>query len=256
VTEPATWGEPETVSTAVTNRYGHLEARAWEHLHSRLTHRAAWIGNEGALPVIEGTLMRLATERLRRTGAPQPLWLWTSAQGLDPALLESLWSAWLRRFDLEHTFGFLNQTLGWTVPGVRDPESADRWTWLVIAAFTQLGLARELAADLRLPWEAPARAGRLTPARVRRDFRTSTRPCPAWPGHRNPPSQGRAALRADPTAERHRSAIQARKPSETRPSRSDRSDSPAPKVKNQARTRRPDGSFRSSRRSPRRSRRP
>ena len=39
---------------------------------------------------------------------------------------------------------FLKQTLGWTIPRVRHPEQADRWTWLVLAAFTQLRLARAL----------------------------------------------------------------------------------------------------------------
>ncbi len=43
----------------------------------------------------------------------------------------------IRRFDLEHTFRFLKQTLGWTTPRVRHPEQADRWTWLAVAAFTQ-----------------------------------------------------------------------------------------------------------------------
>src|SRR6266496_2374294 len=79
--------------------------------------------------------------------------------------------AFLRRFDLEHTFRLFKQVLGWTAPKVRDPAAADRWTWLVIAAHAQLRLARPLAADLRLPWEKPAPPGRLTPARVRRGFR-------------------------------------------------------------------------------------
>jgi hypothetical protein len=197
MTDPATWGEPETRSTAETVRYGRLDAQAWEAMHSRLTHRAAWIGHEGDLPLIEGALIRLRTERLPHTGQPVPLWLWTSAQGLDPGLLDAIWSAWLRRFDIEHTFRFLKQTLGWTVPQVRDPAAADRWTWLVIAAFTQLGLARGLAADLRLPWESPAAPGRLTPARVRRDFpnlhqalpRLARAPKPSKPGPGRPPGQ-------------------------------------------------------------------
>lgn len=50
-------------------------------------------------------------------------------------------------------------------------QAGDRWTWLVLAAHTQLRLARPLAADLRKPWERPAKPGRLTPARVRRGFR-------------------------------------------------------------------------------------
>lgn len=50
-------------------------------------------------------------------------------------------------------------------------EAADRWTWLVIAARTQLRLARSLAADLRRPWKKRTEQHRLTPARVRREFR-------------------------------------------------------------------------------------
>ena len=168
--DPDTWGRPDTATSTETARYGRLEAHAWEHLHSRLTHRAAWIGHSGDLPIIEGTLIRLETERLPHTGEPKPLWLWTSQHDLDADLLDAIWAAWLRRFHIERTFRFLKQTLGWTIPQVRDPEAADRWTWLVIAAFTQLGLARALAADLRPPWEAPAKPGRLTPARVRWDF--------------------------------------------------------------------------------------
>ena len=53
----------------------------------------------------------------------------------------------------EHTFCFLKQSMGWTTPRVRHPEQADRWSWLIVAAYTQLRLAREGVADLRLPWE-------------------------------------------------------------------------------------------------------
>ncbi|WP_153882857.1 hypothetical protein [Streptomyces sp. CB01881] len=46
--------------------------------------------------------------------------------------------------------------------------TVDRWAWLVIAAHTQLSLARPLVADLRHSRERPAEPNRLTPARVRR----------------------------------------------------------------------------------------
>jgi hypothetical protein len=96
---------------------------------------------------------------------------------------------------LEHTFRFLKQVLGWTRPRLRDPAAADRWTWLIITAHTQLGLARPLAEDLRLPWQRPAPASRLTPARVRRGFwaihgtlpRLAAAPKPGKPGPGRPP---------------------------------------------------------------------
>ena len=74
----------------------------------------------------------------------------------------------LRRFDLEHTFRFLKQTLGWTTPRIRTPEAADRWTWLLIAAYTQLRLARPLVEDRPRPWErTPATPARLLKLKLR-----------------------------------------------------------------------------------------
>ena len=123
------------------------------------------------------------------------MWLWTSITGATAADVDRWWQAFLRRFDLEHTFRLFKQTLGWTTPKLRDPAAADRWTWLVIAAHTQLRLARPLVADLRRPWERPAHPSRLTPARVRRGFRNirpttllpASAPKPSRPGPGRPP---------------------------------------------------------------------
>jgi hypothetical protein len=83
-----------------------------------------------------------------------------------------IWRAYIRRFDEEHTFRFLKQGLNWTLPRVRDPEQADRWTWLVLAAYTHLRLAAAAVHDRRLPWERPPQEDRaLSPYRVRRAFR-------------------------------------------------------------------------------------
>ena len=88
------------------------------------------------------------------------MWLWAPVPAAGDAEVTVLWQAHLRRFDLEHTFRFLKQQLGWTRPLLRDPAAADRWTWLVIAAYIQLYLARRLAAVTRLPWQRPRRPRR------------------------------------------------------------------------------------------------
>jgi hypothetical protein len=116
------------------------------------------------------------------------VWLWSSATDAAAAEIDRCWQSFLRRFDLEHTFRLFKQTLGWTVPKIRTPQAADRWTWLVIAAQTQLRLARPWAQDLRRPWEKPAPPGRLTPARVRRGFR-NLRAHTALPAHAPKPSR-------------------------------------------------------------------
>jgi hypothetical protein len=191
--DDATWPAPQITTTTVTSRYGMAVTAAWHRVHPRLTHRAAWLGHEGPLPVIEGTLIRLQVDHLPGDRDPKPVWLWFSATGADPASVDQMWQAFLRRFDLEHTFRLFKQVLGWTTPKIRGPHAADRWTWLIITVHAQLRLARPLAADLRLPWERPAPPGRLTPARVRRGFRNirATMPCPAGAPKPGKPGPGR-----------------------------------------------------------------
>ncbi len=191
--DPATWPEPRVATTTQTTRYGTAVAQAWDRLHPRLTHRSAWLDHGGDLPVIDGTLIRLRVDHLPGDRDPKPVWLWSSATGAGAEEVDRCWQAFLRRFDLEHTFRLFKQVLGWTTPKIRDPAAADRWTWLIITCHAQLRLARPLAADLRLPWERPAPPGRLTPARVRRGFRNirATMPCPAGAPKPGKPGPGR-----------------------------------------------------------------
>ncbi|MGK5554790.1 NF041680 family putative transposase, partial [Actinomadura kijaniata] len=169
--DPTTWGPPHAETVTITTRYGTAVATAWDRLHPRLTRRAAWSDFPGELPIIAGTVIRLQVDHLPTGGDPKPVWLWWSGTDATEADVDRLWQAFLRRFDLEHTFRMLKQTLGWTRPRIRAPEAADRSTWLVIAIHTQLRLARPLSTDLRRPWERPVPPGRLTLARVRRGFR-------------------------------------------------------------------------------------
>ena len=128
--DPATWPEPTAITTTDTTRYGTAIAIAWDRLHPRLTHRAAWLEHRGELPVLEGTLICLTVDRLPGDHDPKPVWLWSSRTNAAPSHVDRLWQAFLRRFDLEHTFRLFKQTLGWTTPRLRDPAAADRWTWL------------------------------------------------------------------------------------------------------------------------------
>lgn len=123
--------------------------------------------------MVEGTVVLVEVERLprgERRRKPKVLWLWWTGEG-EPDL-DLLWKAYSRRFDVEHFVKFLKGTLGWTTPRVRRPEQADRWTWLLLAAYAQLLLARSVVADRRLPWEAPLPPRKLTPTRVLRGFAT------------------------------------------------------------------------------------
>lgn len=184
--------EPDQELTTTDPVYGKVHVRAWHDLHPKLGRRGHWAGHDNP-PIVRGTVIRVQVEHLPKpTGrALKTLWLW--AAGATPADLDLAWRAYLRRFDIEHSFRFTKNTLGWTTPALRTPEQADRWTWLTVASYTQLRLARSLVEDLRLPWERPRDAAKLTPARVRRGFRRlrAIIDTPASPPKSQTPGPGR-----------------------------------------------------------------
>jgi hypothetical protein len=202
--DPTTWPEPSAEYTCEDAGYGAVRVRAFSKMHPKVcAHEGR--GSRGPLPIVVGTLVLVEVERLprgERRRKPRVLWLWWHGPEGEAPNLELIWRSYVRRFDLEHTFRFLKQALGWTTPRVRHPEQADRWTWLVLAAFTQLRLARAYVADVRLPWERRYEASRLTPVRVHRVVSTllaqvgtpaePPKPCGRSPGRPKGRLSGRA----------------------------------------------------------------
>ena len=167
-TAPATWLPPTRELWTADPQYGAVHVRAWARLHPAQQNHAAR-GTRKTRPVVRGTLIVVEVSRLPGPLRPwQLLWLWWSGPGAPD--LAVIWRASIRRFDEEHTFRFLKQVLNWTTPHVRLPEQADRWTWLVLAAYTQLRLAGHAVQDQRLPWERAQVRQPLSPYRVRRAF--------------------------------------------------------------------------------------
>ena len=187
--DPATWPAPTDERTDEDDQYGTVRVRAWAGLHGK-PGRSRRRPLRAQKPVVPGTLILVEVSRLPgRTRTPQALWLWWHGPGTPD--LAVVWRASVRRFDLEHTFRFLKQMLGWTTPRRRHPEQADRWTWLLVGAYSQLRLARRCVADARLPWQQPQLAGRLTPTRVQQAFpplllRLGTPTIPPKPCGRSP----------------------------------------------------------------------
>jgi len=205
--DPSTWPEPSAEHRCEDAGYGSVRVRAWAELHPKVRNHAGR-GSRGPLPIAVGTLVLVEAERLprgERRRKPRVLWLWWHGpEGTTPDL-GLIRRAYVRRFDLEHTFRLLKRSMGWTTPRVRHPEQADRWTWLVVAAYAQLRLARARVADRRLPWERRYDAGRLTPVRVHRAVSSllvelGTPAKPPKPCGRSP---GRPEGRLSGRAERH-----------------------------------------------------
>jgi hypothetical protein len=174
--DPATRPAPACATEHELERFGTVDAVAFGRMHPKLESRGGFKDHQGPPPLIEGTVVGLKAEHLPGNRDPKPLWLWESKQVPDGGReMDHWWSMYLRRFDIEHTFRFLKQDLGWTRPHLREPGAADRWTWIVLAAHTLLRLTRPLAAESRLPWQQPLPASRITPGRVRASYRRACR---------------------------------------------------------------------------------
>lgn len=119
LTKTDTWHTPDLTTSTATTRYGTAEATSWDRMHPRLTHRGPWLEHaHEELPILHGTLIRPKVEHLPGDRDPKPVWLWSSADSATPADIDRWWQSFLRRFDLEHTFRLMKQTLGWTAPKI------------------------------------------------------------------------------------------------------------------------------------------
>lgn len=171
--DPSTWPDATWEHRCEDSSYGAVRVRAWSELHPITRQAKERYGSE-TTAVVRGTVVLVEVEKLpssEKPRLPKAMWLWWHDQG-EPDL-DLLWRGYLLRFCIEHTFRLWKDSLGWTTPRVRYPEQADRWTWIVLAAYTQLRLARYIVADQKLPWEKPLSASTLTPYRVLRGFRYS-----------------------------------------------------------------------------------
>ena len=213
LSDPTSWPAPDMEMTSRDDRYGDVTITAWHHVHPRLAHRGHWTDHDQP-PIVPGTILRVDVQHLPKptSRTKKTPWLWVAGPNPD---IETCWRAYLRRFDIEHTFRFFKHGLGWTTPRICTPDQADRWTWLIIAAYTQLCLARDLTTDQRLPWETRhTPAHHLSPTRIRRGFRRTIANLgtPAKPPKSRSPGPGRPPGTKSGPRTRHPARSRSRQP--------------------------------------------
>jgi hypothetical protein len=188
--DPTTWPEPDDHLTPPTDdTRAELTVTCWRGLHLRpsRTYHEPDTGQPAKANrhLIHGNLIRVhSADPGRKT-----MWLWcTGPHGSYD--LDTAWRAYLRRFGIEHFFRFTKQDLAWTTPRPRTPAQAERWSWLVAAAYAQLVLAHQLTDYHPLPWQRHRPA---TPRRVKHGFSRLHRllGTPAQPPQNSTPGPGR-----------------------------------------------------------------
>ena len=168
--DPATWPTPTATLACQDDQYGTVTVHAWSWAASQAAApprpRHPWAAADRARhhpprpgrarprphPPAQGAVAVVGRPRRARPGSGPCL------AGLCPPVRPGTHRP------------VLQADPGLDDPRPRHPAQADRWTWLVLAAYTQLRLARQVAGDQRLPWERPRPQPRLSPYRVRRGF--------------------------------------------------------------------------------------
>ncbi len=153
--DPITWPTPDETLEVEDPELGPVRVSLWRQWHFK---KAA------AHPLI---VLRLERPQARGTRR-DPKALWVAWVGETPPPLAEWWRVYLRRFAVDHWYRFAKGPLHWTLPQVKTPEQAERWSDLMPFLTWELWLAREVVADNPLPWQKAQPP--LTPGRVRQSM--------------------------------------------------------------------------------------
>lgn len=176
--DPTTWPEPDVeVTWSGTTKKGRqrlFHAQAWYEMRLRGQHTYP-------MQRCPFTLVRIVVTTPE--GEPvyrHPLWLALFGPRRRALSLQEIYAAYVQRFDQEHGQRFVKQHLLATAYQTPQEEQERRWWQLVLSAYFQLWLARDLARQWLRPWEKYLPQWRepeamrttqvLSPALVQRDF--------------------------------------------------------------------------------------
>lgn len=150
-----TWGKPTTSLAVMDPDLGPVQLSLWANLHFRkAAPQSFWV-------------LRLERLQARGTRRDQRV-VWLAWLGQPPPPLADWWKVYFRRFAGDHWYRFAKQSLYWTLPRLKTPEQAERWSDLMPCLTWQLWLARAVVSDRPLPWQK--KQGELSPGRVRQSL--------------------------------------------------------------------------------------
>ena len=104
----------------------------------------------------------------------KPLWLIVAGEKRFALSLREVFDCYRQRFDIEHFFRFGKNKLLMDKSQTPDVNHEEAWWQLIMVAYTQLYLARELAKNIPTPWERHLPTfivgKEISPTHVQKDF--------------------------------------------------------------------------------------
>jgi hypothetical protein len=198
-----TWRDPdESVEFEVVNKKGKsqkVKIDCWNQMMMR--GKRNYDMSEFPFRLIRIRVYKASGELLFR----RPMWLIVSGEKHFKLSLQDIFNIYRQRFDIEHFFRFGKDKLLMNKIQTPDVSHEEAWWQLVMIAYVQLYLAREMAENLVNPWEkylpvVQSNSREKSPSQVQKDFQRIIRGIgtPAKPPKPRNKSLGRARGEVQP----------------------------------------------------------
>lgn len=182
--DKTTWKKPnEIISFETRTKKGRkqfVEIKCWDEIIMRGSKKAC---SNDPFRLIQICVHKESGELFFR----KPLWLIVAGEKRFELSLQIIYDSYRQRFDIEHFFRFGKNKLLMDKSQTPDVEHEEAWWQLVMMAYMQLYLARDIAKNAPKPWEKYLTALKseteISPTQVQKDFERIIRTCgtPALP---------------------------------------------------------------------------
>lgn len=167
-----TWVEPdEKIELTATTKKGKkqiIKIKCWNSIIMRGKHKSNTSDHPFRLVQI------CVYKESGKLFFKKPLWLMVSGERRLKLSLQNIFDAYRQRFDIEHFFRFGKNKLLMDKSQTPDVEHEEAWWQLIMIAYAQLYLARDIAKNSPKPWEKYLSTfksdKKISPTQVQKDF--------------------------------------------------------------------------------------
>jgi DDE superfamily endonuclease len=170
--DKSTWEEPdEKMSFTTVTKKGKnqiVEIQCWNHMIMRGKNKEK--GSDYPFRLVQICVYKESGELFFK----KPLWLIVAGEKRFELSLQNIFDGYRQRFDIEHFFRFGKNKLLMDKTQTPDVNHEEAWWQLIMIAYTQLYLARDIAKNTPKPWEKYLPSFKsekaISPTQVQKDF--------------------------------------------------------------------------------------
>ena len=170
--DKTTWKEPdEIINFETTTKKGKkqiVQIKCWNNIVMRGNNKEK--ASDYSFRLVQICVYKASGELFFK----KPLWLIVAGEKRFELSLQNIFDCYRQRFDIEHFFRFGKNKLLMDKSQTPDVSHEEAWWQLIMVAYTQLYLARDIANNTPTPWEKYLPAFKsekeISPTQVQKDF--------------------------------------------------------------------------------------